>query len=201
MSVTTELDGLPCPMYVCFQIAVPLDYYIQRWGWPDGKTIYRGYVLLTIDDAVKLIHGPQERPQQTRRPRPSRVSVDYGERPPCIVEIESKIQSGIEVGHFERFLLATWYIRRFGVDKAVQMLVDIFSKSPDYDPKVTEYQIRHISGQAGGRKKYSVPSCSTVVANGACPVGGTCGVKSPYAYGRRGPTKLVVRSYGQAGSS
>jgi len=200
MSFSTQIEGLPCPFYVCYQAAIPLSEYLQKWGWPDGKPIYRGYVFLTLDDLMALIQRREEAPKRPRRTSaeaPREEPPQAGDKPPCIVEVEENIKRGEEVGHFERFLLATWYFKRYG-DNAVQILMDIFRHAPDFDPKKTEYQLRHISGQAGGRKKYSVPSCSTVIANGACPVGGACGVKSPAVYGikRKGLGKLVIKTGG-----
>jgi DNA primase large subunit len=46
-------------------------------------------------------------------------------------------------------------------------IIRTFYTSPDFDNKMTEYQVRHITGDGMG-KKYSCPECSTMRTNGVC---------------------------------
>lgn len=191
MSFTPEMD-IPCELKVCKIAAVPLEKFIEQYGFPDGRVIYRGFVLLDVEELIELAKSRE--PAKPTVGRAARVAVrkPTGDKPPCIALIEERIARGEEVEHMARFALVTWYSAVYGVnDDTVKRLVDIFSKSPDFNPKVTEYQIRHIMGQVGGRKTYSTPSCDTMYTNGLCPTAKSCGIKNIIQYGRR--ERLVIK--------
>lgn len=105
-----------------------------------------------------------------------------GEDPPCMRAIIESIRRGENAPHTARFAITTYLLRR-GWD--VEQIVDLFRSSPDFNEKITRYQVQHIAGQVGGRKEYSVPSCETMNSWGLCPTNLGCGVKNPVQYGRR----------------
>ena len=57
-----------------------------------------------------------------------------------------------------------------GVGK-VDEIVDLFKSAPDFQQDLARYQVRHISGEFGSGKKYSVPACATLQTNHLCRAG------------------------------
>jgi DNA primase large subunit len=112
------------------------------------------------------------------RPPPSRGPEGT---PPCMEAIINAIKSGVNVPHNARFAIVTYLLHR-GWD--VEQIVDLFRTLPDFNEKITRYQVQHIAGQVGGRKRYAVPSCETMASWGLCPTNLGCGVKSPLRYRR-----------------
>jgi len=108
-------------------------------------------------------------------------SPERGENPPCIDRIIRKMEAGENASHFERLVIATFMIAR---GKSVEDIVELFSKQPDYKYSITKYQVEHLAGLRGGGKKYSVPSCRTILTNGLCYPDENCkGIKHPLNYG------------------
>jgi len=161
--------------------------------------IVKGYALLTMDEYVELTKKLLERSARQisasrRHEQSSEVKPAGGQMynlssatmPPCISNILSQLEQGIEVPHTARFLIVTYFnymYRHLPVDDRVRLISSLFQNSPDYNPKVTEYQVKHILGQAGGRREYSVPKCQWIKSEGYCVA--DCGVKSPTQFLRR----------------
>ncbi len=103
-----------------------------------------------------------------------------GPWPPCMAGLWDALRRGENLPHTARFALASFLL---AVGWDVDRVVDAFRAVPDFDEKVTRYQVQHIAGQAGGRKRYSVPNCQTLNGWGLCP--GPCGVRHPLQYMRR----------------
>ncbi len=103
--------------------------------------------------------------------------------PPCISRIIKRMEKGENVSHFERLVVATFMIVR---NRGVEEIIEFFSKQPDYKYNVTKYQVEHLAGLRGGGKKYSVPSCRTILTNGLCYPDEFCkGIKHPLSYGEK----------------
>ena len=113
--------------------------------------------------------------------RPVRVEAKAmpGPDPPCMRALIDALKAGENLPHTARFAVATYLLHR-GWD--VEQIVDLFRNAPDFNEKITRYQVQHIAGQAGGRKQYSVPSCETMNSWGLCPTNLGCGVKNPLRY-------------------
>ncbi len=97
-----------------------------------------------------------------------------GPWPPCMAGLWDALRRGENLPHTARFALASFLL---AVGWDVDRVVDAFRAVPDFDEKVTRYQVQHIAGQAGGRKRYSVPNCQTLNGWGLCP--GPCGARHP----------------------
>jgi len=80
--------------------------------------------------------------------------------PPCVKEILSKIQEGQNIIHIERlFLVFFLHALNYPNDK----IVDLFANLPDFDRKMTEYQVEF------AKKKGYVPhSCATLKSFNLC---------------------------------
>ena len=99
--------------------------------------------------------------------------------PPCIVRIISILRSGGNPSHVERFNLAA-FLGSIGLD--VDSVLEYFKKSADFNEKIARYQVEHILGVRGGKKKYLPYSCEKMRASGICPVQEQCkGGKNPIA--------------------
>lgn len=83
--------------------------------------------------------------------------------PPCIKKIISNISIGLS--HPARFTLVT-FLHRIGY--SIEDIVNLFRKAPDFNEKMTRYQVEHILGMKGSRIEYSVPSCKKIKSYGLC---------------------------------
>ncbi|MBS3061101.1 MAG: hypothetical protein J4215_00800 [Candidatus Diapherotrites archaeon] len=96
-------------------------------------------------------------------------SVDQDAFPPCMAKIYSELLAGQNVNHPGRFNLATFLV---AIGMPTDQIVDAFKGAPNFDEKVTRYQVERIAGH--GKAKYSPSSCAKMreyelcVAN--CPV-------------------------------
>ncbi len=86
--------------------------------------------------------------------------------PPCIKAIYAKAMQGENLSHQERFTLATFMLN-VGLD--VDQVLEVFKNMPDYNERIARYQVEHLAGLRGSHKKYSPPSCRTLVSWGLCP--------------------------------
>ncbi|MGC8585405.1 MAG: hypothetical protein ACP5RZ_04090 [Thermoplasmata archaeon] len=96
-------------------------------------------------------------------------TVEYGDIdedsfPPCIKEIIKRIMNGENVSHNARFTLVT-FLKQIGFSS--ERILEIFRNVPDFDMRMTEYQVKHITGEKG-KTVYSVPKCSTIELYGLC---------------------------------
>jgi DNA primase large subunit len=85
--------------------------------------------------------------------------------PPCIVHILDTMKRGENVAHFGRFLHATYLLT---VGLTVDEVLAQYRASPDFNERIARYQIEHLAGLRGGRRKYRVPNCRTVISHGMC---------------------------------
>ncbi len=114
------------------------------------------------------------------RPKPKIVvSVKKHDHPPCIQAIIKSLQRHENVGHYGRWLLAVYLVKKgFSVDEIVQ----IFSDAPDFSERTTRYQVEFVM-----KKEYNVPSCDKVALYGYCV--SNCGVKNPLSWRKEDGSK------------
>lgn len=99
--------------------------------------------------------------------------------PPCIARIISMIEQGGNPSHEERFNLAAFLVN-IGLD--TESILEYFRKTPDFNEKIARYQVEHIAGEKGSRKKYMPYSCDKMKSTGICPVQERCkGGRNPLA--------------------
>ncbi|MEM2338824.1 MAG: DNA primase large subunit PriL [Nitrososphaerales archaeon] len=133
-----------------------------------------------IEDAVSEISGMvqkliinKERISSTLTPK------NY---PPCVNYALNTLQKGQNLPHFGRFLLSTYLLN---IGKTVDEIIQLYPKLPDFNERITKYQVEHIAGLRGGRIKYKCPSCKTLQTHGLCFKDETCDeIKNPLQYGR-----------------
>ena len=94
--------------------------------------------------------------------------------PPCIRNIYELLTSGSNLSHQQRFAIATFLIN-IGMD--LDEILELFKHTPDFNEKVARYQIEHLAGLRGSKKKYLPYSCETMKSLGMCV--SECNVKNP----------------------
>ncbi len=105
--------------------------------------------------------------------------IDFTAFPPCMKLLLEKLKAGENLSHQERFTIAA-FLARIGMD--TEAILEYFKNAPDFNEKIARYQIEHIAGLRGSRKKYLPYSCETMRALNLCPVENPCkGGKNPLA--------------------
>ena len=108
---------------------------------------------------------------------PAGTGVRESAFPPCINSILESVKAGKNVPHSARFALASFLL---SIGLEVDEVLDIFRASPDFNEKIARYQVEHIAGLRGSRKKYSPYKCDNMKTLGLCVA--DCGVKHPLQY-------------------
>jgi DNA primase large subunit len=103
--------------------------------------------------------------------------------PPCIKHALEVMGKGENLPHSARVMLATYML---AVGKPIDEIVGLFENAPDFNKKVTQYQVEHLAGLKGSRTKYSVPSCEKLLNENLCFATEQCaGITNPVHFGRR----------------
>ena len=110
--------------------------------------------------------------------------------PPCIRTIIAMAQNGQNLPHSARFALVSFF---HALGMTYEQIIAVFAASPDFDESMSEYQIKHITGELSGGEGYTPPECATMKTNGICyePDSLCESVKHPLNYYRR---KAGIRS-------
>lgn len=107
--------------------------------------------------------------------------------PPCISAIMESVKAGKNIPHSARFALASFLLN---IGLSVDEVLEVFKVTPDFNEKIAKYQIEHIAGMRGSRKKYSPYKCDNMRTLGLCVA--ECKVRHPLQYfwlKRRGRVK------------
>ncbi len=128
-----------------------------------------------LSEVVSLV--PREIVERGERPAPEKVEKAF---PPCVGRLRELLSRGEHLSHHQRFALATFML---SVGYSVDEVVDAFRTSPDFDEKVARYQVEHLAGQRGSRRRYLVYSCAKMKSLGLCVA--ECGTGSPLQYYKR----------------
>lgn len=119
------------------------------------------------------------------------ITVTPDKYPPCLVRALELLQTGQNVPHYGRFLMATFLL---SIGKSVNDIVQLYPKVPDFNEKITRYQVEHIAGLRGGRTRYRVPSCSTLATHNFCFRTQACGtIINPLQFARQKPQEKKVK--------
>ncbi len=123
-------------------------------------------------------------------------SEDLGEKigyvpealPPCMKILVEKLVNGENLSHHERFTVAA-FLARIGLDP--EAILEFFKNAPDFNEKIARYQIEHIAGLRGSRKKYLPYNCDTMKSLNICPIKDYCeGGKNPLTIYRKNLWRL-----------
>ncbi|MCD6369517.1 MAG: DNA primase large subunit PriL [Thermoproteales archaeon] len=185
--------------------------YSPKWKLVN-RLIIKGYVLVTREEVIRLIEervkklivervknmeiapdlsstlGSQLKrileawlPQKTKALISVKgLAVKESDYPPCMRILMEKAKKGENLSHAERFALATFLL---SLGKSVDEVVNVFSTMPDFNESRTRYQVEHLAGLRGSRKKYSPFNCENMRTYGLCYADEVCkGIKHPLQY-------------------
>jgi len=181
--------------------------YEQEWKLIN-RSVKDGYVYLDTDEAVRLIRNELSNLIYTRiknmkvyevpiiiKSKADELRKKYSGRyvyrnqfkileyPPCIKHAMEIINKGENLPHSARFMLATYML---AIGKTEEEVIELFKNSPDYNEKITRYQVEHLAGKKGSHIKYSVPSCDRLRSEDLCFAVKECeNLINPIQFGRR----------------
>ena len=119
------------------------------------------------------------------------ITVTPDKYPPCLVRALDLLQTGQNVPHYGRFLMTTFLL---SIGKNIGDIIKLYPKVPDFNERITRYQVEHIAGLRGGRTKYRVPSCRTLATHNFCFRTQACGtIINPLQFARQKPEEKKVK--------
>ena len=111
------------------------------------------------------------------------VTVPTGEYPPCIKHAIDVLEKGENLPHSGRFMLATFLLAK---GRTVQQIAPMFKNAPDYNERITLYQLNHLAGTSGSGTQYSCPSCEKLKTPSLCFAIPECdNIISPLQFGKK----------------
>ena len=188
------------------------DYLIRATSFNEeewkliGRAVDNGYVYLDGDETVRLIRYEIYKLMYNRIKNmnitkiPEQIKIHAGliknklapairyshtttDLPPCIKKALELLNKSENLPHSARFMLATYMLSS---GKSVDDVVLLFQNAPDYNEKITKYQVEHLAGKKGSQTKYSVPACSKLVNENLCYATIDCrGITNPIQFGRK----------------
>lgn len=172
-----------------------------------NRHVENGKVFLTPEKTVRLIRkelGNYIISKIINAPKPSMIpglevivnelisiskkhtpiyTVTNDEYPPCIKHAIEILEKGENLPHSGRFMLATFLLSK---GQTVQQIAPMFKNAPDYNPRVTLYQLNHLSGSSGGGTSYSCPSCEKLKTQSLCFATSECdNIINPLQFGKK----------------
>ena len=110
-------------------------------------------------------------------------TVTTGEHPPCIKHAIEILEKGENLPHSGRFMLATFLLSK---GQSVEEIAPLFKNAPDYNERVTLYQLNHLAGTSGSGTHYSCPSCEKLKTQNLCFAIPECdNIISPLQFGKK----------------
>lgn len=182
-------------------------FHEQEWKMIN-RLVSKGQVYLDADETVRLVRSelavlitsrvhamslPPALPQAIREkadelraalaPRYEYRAHAVTEYPPCVKHALEVMGKGENLPHSARLMLATYML---AIGKSKNEIVEMFKNAPDYNERITRYQVEHLAGTKGSRTKYSVPSCDKLRTENLCFATSDCaGIINPVQFGRR----------------
>ena len=112
--------------------------------------------------------------------------------PPCMKNLLSMLQTSKHISHMGRFAMAA-FLLNIGTDE--QDLLNMLKSFTDFDERLARYQVEHIAGKRGSRRKYTAPNCTTMQMHGLCvnPDEVCATIRHPLSYYRRKARSLYSK--------
>lgn len=108
------------------------------------------------------------------------ISTDH---PPCIKHAIEVLEKGENLPHSGRFMLASFLLTR---GQTVEQIAPLFKNAPDFNEKITLYQLNHLAGSSGSGTKYSCPSCEKIKSQNLCFAIPECdNIINPLQFGKK----------------
>ena len=110
------------------------------------------------------------------------IKFQGGEFPACIASLITRLKSGENLNHTARWALAVFMLN---AGYKVDDIAKLYAFAPDYDERVTTYQIEHAK-----RKGYKMPTCEWMRTQGmGCEP--RCGLSTPLRHRGGGKGRVV----------
>jgi len=108
------------------------------------------------------------------------INKSFESFPPCMRRIYEMVISGGNPPHMARFALTAFLLR---IGYKIDEVFKLFIRTSDFNERIARYQVEHIAGERGGRKKYMVPSCEKMRVYNLCFPDERCKrIKNPVNY-------------------
>lgn len=181
-------------------------FHEQEWKLVN-RLVHNGYVYLDADETVRLVrnelsvliyekikamtlptlpHTIKAKADELRVklvPRYEHRATVVTDYPPCVKHALEVMGKGENLPHSARVMLATYML---AIGKPVDDVVMMYENAPDFNKKITRYQVEHLAGMKGSRTKYSVPSCAKLRNENLCFATVDCdGINNPIQFGRK----------------
>lgn len=209
-----EIQGVAYPLSVYFTDYLTNATKIRDLKWKlTNRIVKDGYVSVTVDEFARLLEEEVQRRVLEKSSQvvatPSELVESLGSfreklvarskemgydelpqavvvtaMPPCIRHLLSSLQSGKHISHMGRFAMTSFLVNvGIGEEEIIKMLHAL----TDFDEKITRYQVEHIAGRRGSRRKYTSPNCKTMQTHGICiNADETCAtIRHPLSYYRK----------------
>ena len=207
LEISMAQDGRLFKVRVVDYIARSSHFHEQEWKLIN-RIVHNGYVYLDADETVRLIRNElsvliyekvkamslpslpeavKSKADQLRMELigryESNISRPITDYPPCIKHAIEVMNRGENLPHSARVMLATYML---AISKPVDEIVSMFENAPDFNEKITRYQVEHLAGIKGSRTRYSVPSCDKLRNENLCFATAECaGLINPIQFGRK----------------
>jgi DNA primase large subunit len=145
--------------------------------------IYDKIKAMTLPTLPPAIRSKAEELRSRLAPRYEYRAATVTDYPPCVKHALEVMGKGENLPHSARVMLATYML---AVGKPVDEIVAMYENAPDFNEKITRYQVEHLAGMKGSRTKYSVPSCDKLRNENLCFATAECdGIINPVQFGRK----------------
>ncbi len=182
-----------------------INFHEREWKLVNRR-VEQGFVYLTPHETVRLVRKElgnyiSSKILSTKTPEMSKsfeepvrkllslakkfpstivVSTEY---PPCIKHAIEVLEKGENLSHSGRFMLGTFLLSR---GQSVEQIAPLFKNAPDYNEKITFYQLNHLAGSSGSGTKYVCPSCKKLKSQNLCFAIPECdNIINPLQFGRK----------------
>ena len=110
-------------------------------------------------------------------------TVTTGEYPPCIKHAIEELEKGENLPHSGRFMLGTFLLSK---GQSIEQIAPLFKNAPDYNERVTLYQLNHLAGASGSGTRYTCPSCEKLKTQDLCFAIPECdNIINPLQFGKK----------------
>jgi DNA primase large subunit len=206
LKIDVTKDGRLFQVRVTDYLTRSSHFHEQEWKMIN-RLVQDGQVFLDADETVRLVRNElavlitgrvramnlPALPQSVRQkvdelraelaPRYEYRAVAVTDYPPCVKHALEVMGRGENLPHSARLMLATYML---AIAKPIDEIVEMFKNAPDFNERITRYQVEHLAGTKGSRTKYSVPSCEKLRTENLCFATADCnGIINPMQFGRK----------------
>jgi len=180
-----ERRGVKYVVHVADYLKHSINFNEEEWKLVNQE-VDKGYVHLDKNKLIRLLRTEiseylTNKIKKIKIPNPPKMFVEYTsqistllepsefkmskEYPPCIKHAINVLNRGDNLPHNGRLMLATYMFAR-GME--VEDILEFYRTAPDFNEKVTLYQLEQLSGEVGSGTKYKCPSCEKLKSQGLC---------------------------------